>query len=195
MNDTVYLYWDTETTGKWDYSKDINDPDQPKIVQIGARLATRTEVLADIDLLIEPKGWDIPEGAQAVHHISTEKAKSFGVSMENALYTFRDLVASCDIIVAHNIEYDRNVTQNNMNLFGVEPVPWKSIPQQCTMLASTPVCKMPPFRRGAWKWPKLDEAHKYFFGIGMPSSAHNAMVDVQGCQRVHLHLLDMGAFN
>jgi hypothetical protein len=57
------------------------------------------------------------------------------------------------------------------------------------MKASTDLCKLPSqFKRGGYKWPKLQEAYKHFFGEEF-ASAHDAMADLRACRRVFFHLL------
>jgi DNA polymerase-3 subunit epsilon len=57
------------------------------------------------------------------------------------------------------------------------------------MQATTNICKLPSANgRAGYKWPKLTDAYMHFFGEEL-DGAHDALVDVRGCQRVHLHLL------
>lgn len=187
------LYFDTETTGLWDFKGGITSSQQPKLVQIGALLEDDGgKMLAEVDLLVSPNGWVIPEGASNIHKITTDLAHSGGVSLANACFVFRDLVASADIVIAHNLEYDMNVMSHNLHIAEVPEIPWAKLKQACTKLLTTPIVKALPFRNGQYKWPTLDQAHRHFFGTGVGTDAHNAMVDVQACRRVYHELRNMG---
>lgn len=188
------LFFDTETTGLWDFNSSTSAPNQPKLVQLGAVLeGDDGKTLAEVDLLVTPNGWTIPAAASNVHHITTELAHGGGVSIANACFIFRDLVANADVIVAHNLEFDLRVMTHNLGISEVPEIPWHKVKQACTKLASTPIVKALPFKKGSWKWPSLEQAHMHFFGTGVGSDAHNAMVDVQACRRVYHELRKMGA--
>lgn len=47
------LFFDTETTGKWDFKADISSSTQPSIVQIAALLYNGTEQVAQFSLIVK----------------------------------------------------------------------------------------------------------------------------------------------
>lgn len=190
------LYFDTETTGLWNYREEKHSDKQPKLAQIGALLEdVDGRLLGEIDLMIFPEGWDIPKSASDIHKVTTEVAIAGGVTLANACHVFRDLIASAEIVVGHNVEFDQNIMDHALHMAGIPPIPWDKLKVECTKLGSMNIVKATPFKNGQWKWPSLDEAHRHFFdGRGVGEGAHNAMVDVKACQRIHHELLRMKVF-
>lgn len=189
------LFFDTETTNKLLFGTPLDHPDQPEVVQLGAILTDEhLNEKARLDVIVIPDG-PISPGAAAVHGISDEDAKKFGISREAAVLAFDDLLASADRIVAHNIAFDVPVMKRAYLLDGRSSIGFDEVEQVCTMRAATPVCRVPHKRMrhpGDFKWPTLDEAHRYFFDKGV-DGAHNALVDVVACKGVYQMLAEMKA--
>lgn len=182
------LYFDTETTGfpaKAGTSLDLC----PFIVQIAAILVDdEFGEVASINQIIKPSGWTIPDDVAEIHGITTAKAEAFGIPARVAMAAFSQMCRVADQIVAHNINFDRKLVAYEVERAGAEHV-ISDKPQFCTMEASTGIMKMPGRYPGKYKWPKLIEAHTHFLGIGF-DGAHDALVDVRACHRVHRHLID-----
>lgn len=70
--------------------------------------------------------------------------------------------------VAHNIEFDRKFLN-------------KRLPKQfCTMKSNTDIIKLPPQRVGTrYKWPKLEEATRFYRIPSNNSRFHDSMYDVE----------------
>jgi DNA polymerase-3 subunit epsilon len=191
------LFFDTETTGLAKFNLPSVDPSQPNLVQLGALLVDledRSDVMS-LDLIINPNGeYEIPEGAAAVHKITTEKASKVGVFLEHAVLPFRDMLAAADLVVAHNARFDKIIMERasaKVDLHFNQEVQDLWLPTNkivCTMQKSTPVVKKRK-RTGEFAWPKLIEALKFFTGEDLPG-AHNAMVDVIACKKIFFKLLD-----
>jgi DNA polymerase-3 subunit epsilon len=180
------LYYDTETTG---FPAKGGAPlsDQPHIVQLAAILVDDEEgEVASMNTIIKPDGWTVPEDAAAIHGISTEKAERFGVPITSAMSLFSQLCRQADQAIAHNDEFDLKLVTYEIERLG-KPNVLLSTPRFCTMKATTDICKLPG-RYGQFKWPKLIEAHQHFFSEGF-DGAHDALVDVRACHRVHMHLI------
>jgi DNA polymerase III subunit epsilon len=180
------LIFDTETNHKI--------PSQADLVQLAAVLedVETTKPYGRIDILVETEGWDIPEGAFKVHGITKERADTYGILLANACWLFRNLVEQADVVVAHNLDYDRQVMIRALAAANVTPIPWADIKQRCTMKTATPICRIPS-PRGGFKWPTLTECLKHFTGKEV-INAHDAMADTQACRTIHRYLHQMGAF-
>ena len=186
------LLMDTETTGFNKPSLPLDHPYQPYIVQLAAQLCEDDgKPLAGFSLIID-NGVEIPEQAAAVHGITTEKAVQFGVSPTSALAHFDHFHQHADLIIAHNIKFDKAVMETAMTRQqGKEMRITK--PCYCTMEVATPIINLPPTDRmlaagfNKPKAPKLEECIEYFFGEKL-EGAHDAMVDLTACLRVFLHL-------
>jgi DNA polymerase-3 subunit epsilon len=181
------LYYDTETTG---FPKAADSPlaEQPHIVQLAAILVDdeRGEV-ASLNVMIQPDGWEIDPGAQEVHGISGEIATECGVPIAVAMAMFSHLSRRADQCVAHNYAFDIKLITFEFERLAA-PIIINEREKFCTMEATTNICKLPGRYPGKWKWPKLTEAHQHFFGEGF-DGAHDALVDVRACHRVHKHLI------
>lgn len=190
------LIFDTETTDKWDYKASSLAEHQPHLVQLGAVLEDfeSGRTMTSVNALVATDGWVIQPGAGAKHGISKDTADAFGIRHANACFVFRDLVEQADVVVAHNIKFDRDVMTRALQFADVPPIPWEKIRQRCTMLTATAICKVPALNgRGGFKWPSLEEALRILCGAVI-ENAHDAMADVESCRRVHRALVERGAF-
>lgn len=195
------LIFDTETTGKANFGKPSVDPVQPKLVQLGAYLLDLDSgrEFAMTDLIIYPSSWEVPQEAALIHGISQATATRVGVNLDTAVNIFRDLVDVADIVVAHNIAFDKLIMERASamvdlamgnevgDLFGDKPL-------ICTMKAATPVVKKRgkrPMDNQDYKWPKLSECMQHFFNEEL-EGAHNAIIDCRACARVLVELVDKG---
>lgn len=189
------LFFDTETTG-------LKKPDHkfPMPVQIGLKLddANRNEVAA-MNFMIRPDGWHVTEGAAAITGITDDVAGSYGVDIISAVDIFLDMVDNASRVVAHNLDFDMMIMDNAVKVYCKRTGHtygdiFANKQKVCTKLAATPLVKAPPFKRGAWKWPKLDtEAYPHFFGKIL-EGAHDALTDVRGCADIYYKMLDMGVY-
>ena len=181
-----YLYFDTETTGKFIFGRHPLHPTQPHLAQLGAILKEDGQIVDSINILVETPV-PMPDDTAAFHGITNEKLKRYSVSAVNACHIFRDLATCADVLVAHNIVFDKAIMLKALAENGVDEIPWDTITQHCTMLASTPVVNIRTARGP--KWPTLEECMRFFFDESH-EGAHDALVDVNACIRVHEELLN-----
>lgn len=207
-----YLIFDTETTGIPNYKLPINHPSQPYIVQLAALLCDEAgRTLGQLNTIIRSDMTNrftiTPELAE-LHGITQELSDEAGVSIATAGSMFNALYHNCDMIVAHNIEFDLRMLkrygtpEQKLNEFYDKPT-------YCTKERSTDVLKLPPTEKmiaaknrnpdwappGGWpkyKSPHLNEVYRYFFDRDI-EGAHNAMVDVEACRDVFFELKKLEA--
>ena len=191
------LFFDTETTGFFQDRLPVDHPEQPYIVQLAAQLCQDDgEPIAGFSFIVDP-GVSIPERASAVHGITDERAVQFGVSAEAALSAFTHLYQRSDLVVAHNIKFDRGVIEAAISRHYKKVMPLRKT-LFCTMEAATPIINLPPTERmkavgfDKPKPPKLEECIRHFFDEDF-DDAHDAMADVVACRRVYLHLKTLGS--
>lgn len=189
------LFFDTETTGVIaDYATD-EDARQPHIVQLAAVLHRNGVEVAAVDLVVNPLV-PIPEEASKIHGITNEIAEAIGVTEKTAVAMFARLAAVADVIVAHNVHFDRRIVRIAATRGGVTLPPAKEF--RCTMAASTSIVNPPPTAKmvaagiNRPKSPKLQEAAKFFFNESF--EAHRAIADVRMCARVFYELVRLGAW-
>ena len=175
------LFFDTETTG---LVKDWDNPGSaynPRMVQIGLLLCSDSgRVLHTMGTMILPEGFEIPPVVENIHGISTEMATKHGLNLNDVLDVFMDLITSADLLVAHNLKFDRCVIEGE--LIRANKCACLDIKTYCTMLNTTDICMLPSKRNG-YKWPKLSEAYQHFFKIPL-EDAHDALTDVLACKRI-----------
>jgi DNA polymerase III subunit epsilon len=189
------LLFDWETTGKWLPRGKVpllhQDDRQPFPVQIGAILldGAQTEI-ACINYIIQPDGWIIPEDAAKIHGIEQAKAERYGVTLRNAMRVFIELANAANVVVAHNLEFDNNITQRAMHLLGGDFDPFDGMEKRCTMQVAKKMLKIParaPINGDPYKYPKLEECMRHFFDEELVG-AHDALADVRATAKVYLHI-------
>jgi len=93
------------------------------------------------------------------------------------------------LLAGHNVSFDvRIVRIASARVYGRKWAP--DVPTYCTMKSSTGLCRIlhaEPRHDRDWKWPRLEEAIRHFFGEGL-EGAHDALVDVRACHRIYFHL-------
>lgn len=193
----MILIFDTETTGFYLDREGADSPNQPYIVQLAAQLCEDDgEIISGFSMIVDP-GVPIPKQASDVHGITNERATALGVKPEVDLGIFRHLYSLADLIVAHNIKFDKGVIEAAAFRQYGKLTPLKK-QLFCTMERASPIVNLPPTPKmvaagfAKPKPPKLEECMKHFFGEAL-DGAHDAMVDVAACRRVYLHLQTLKA--
>jgi DNA polymerase-3 subunit epsilon len=139
------LIFDTETTGLPPRNTPTNQTDKwPHIVQLSWVIYNdETKVVEEEQDYIISLGTHIPISAEstAIHGITSELSRAKGVSMDVALFDFKHAANRCGKMVAHNIEFDKNmilVELYRARMFNTifPPV------EYCTMKQGTPICKL-----------------------------------------------------
>jgi DNA polymerase-3 subunit epsilon len=110
--------FDTETTGV--------DTENDRIVTAYIGVMDRTGTLVEtFEWLINP-GIPIPEGAAAVHGVTTEKAQADGVAaldgVTGIVAKLRELVERGIPLVAFNGRYDMTITDREARRHGIDPL-------------------------------------------------------------------------
>lgn len=178
-----YLFFDTETTGlPRDYRAPLdNFANWPRIVELCyATIDTRWVCVA------KPDGWEIPAEVSRIH--GTEEALKIGQPVKDILAAFAEAVAKADVLVAHNMSFDKRIVGSEFLRAGMpNPIPAK--PLVCTMKSTISYCRIPG-KRGL-KWPTLQELHGKLFGSGF-EKAHSAGGDVTAMIRCFQELQRLG---
>ena len=185
------LFFDTETTGMVEFKKPHTDPSQPDLLQLAFILddddGNTMETFCSI-LFSENYG-AIHEKALAVHGISREKARMFGISALEGLESFKKAYERSRTLIAHNITFDKKIM--NIAFYRCEEIshPENTPIEYCTMRTATPILKLPG--RFGHKWPTLDEAYRVLVDPEGFSGAHDALNDVKACRKVYYKLQEM----
>jgi DNA polymerase III subunit epsilon len=188
------MFFDTETTGTpKDYKAPIRQLDNwPRIIQLAWQVAdvSTEKLLRSRKFLIKPDGWTIPQEKFWIDNgFFQGESESKGRLMGRVMDVFIHDLNLCDIIVAHNFNFDYPITAAEMIRYNKEPEKRPDRLKICTMENSVHLCKI-PFPRGGrgYKWPKLEELYKYLFKDNM-QGMHDAGHDVTACRLSFFELL------
>jgi len=199
------IVFDTETTGlprDKKISPEVSDA-WPYIVQISWLIFDdRTQQITNInDHIIKlPEGMHIPEECIKIHGITNERMREDGKSIDKILRSFTKDFMSCQLLIAHNLEFDNKVIQaeyyrnNQINWLGRH----RKI-EYCTMKYGKPIANIQrpsKFYNGMYlKPPKLIELYYVLFK-SIPNGLHNSLIDVLVCFRCfHEMLYETDIFN
>jgi DNA polymerase III subunit epsilon len=176
----MILAADVETSGLLVKDKPLDDPSQPRIVQIGyvVHNADRREVYTQRSLL-QPDGWEIAREAQAVHGYSTEECRRYGVHPAIALISLAAMLDTVRILCMHNAGFDLRMIEREADLL---PEPQRTqvrlrlqrsrLRRVCTMKTGTVL-----FADG--KWPTLSALYRKLHGGDVIKEAHDALEDAR----------------
>jgi DNA polymerase-3 subunit epsilon len=191
MKKPLILFFDTETTGT---PKDYKAPltEWPRLVQLAAILTDIDgNVIKVVDRIVFPIGFEIPEEAANIHGITTEIATEEGAPLEIVLDELEGMIGQSDLIVGHNISFDRKIVGGEFLREGrLDPLHHTN--RICTMFKSIKFCAIPGPR--GFKWPKLQELHVKLFGKEF-EDAHNALADIYATKDCYFKLVELGVLN
>lgn len=195
------LCFDTETTGITPRCQPSfsNINDWPYIVQLGFILydTEANKLLVNHDFIVDVNehGVKIPDSATKIHGITNIMCKEKGLPIHNVLNCFLYCLNQCDMIVAHNMDFDwdminaeilRQLIMNNTKLERnlIQNTP--KVIKYCTMKNTVELCSIEETNKHSgekyYKYPKQEELHNYLFG-SKPNNLHNAFNDVLVCIR------------
>lgn len=183
----MYLFFDTETTGKiTDYKASFKEVEKfPRITQFAWQLYnSEGKLFKSFQSLVKPDGWEVPKEEFFIkNNMSTERCEKDGRPIKPMLEQFLNELEGCKYLLAHNMNFDLPVTASEMYRLGFQA---KNKPQKiCTMQSTTDICRLPgPY---GFKWPSLQELHKFLFGCDF-EGAHDASDDVTATAKCFFEL-------
>lgn len=188
---SIVIPYDTETTGFGNSKLPLNDPAQPRLVQISAlRYDTEANrVGQSMSLVARPEGWEIPTPAAAVHGITTEFALANGMPEKGVLDTFLH-IWDCNLRVAHNASFDKHIIACAIARYygqGQLLERWLAGFCFCTMLSSKEAVDARTVN-GRKKNPNLGEAYEFFTGKPLVNS-HSANADTVAVLHIYQALM------
>jgi DNA polymerase-3 subunit epsilon len=190
---------DTETTGlPKDYNALVTESSKwPHIIQLSfILLETRSKQILDYsDRIIKlSPDVEISPDSIAIHQITRQRSDAAGIPIHVALMELRDAMKEADIIIGHNLIFDKKMVLVELNRqkmpnYFINSV-GNSIKEYCTMRETVDLCKLPSAVQkyaNQYKWPRLNELHKHLFQTE-PSGTHNAIADVMICLRCYVFI-------
>ena len=106
------LVFDTETTGLPEKGASIYDKSKwPFIIQLSYILydQSNNNVLVKNNYIKLAKSLTISQESFNIHHISREILDTQGIHIVDALKEFNECLKVCDIVVGHNISFDKRL--------------------------------------------------------------------------------------
>jgi DNA polymerase-3 subunit alpha len=150
-----------------------------RIIQIAVKIVEYTEgkgiIVASHDYIVKPAGFKVANAA--IHKITQEIADEKGVEFVTVMGKIKDDLLTCDVLVAHNILFDKNVLLSELFRYNLHDfvVKINSMKEFCTSRNCDGITNL----RCSYglKQPKLVELYKFLFK-SEPKNLHNAMDDV-----------------
>jgi len=186
------LVFDTETTGLPERGASIYDYGKwPYIIQISYVLydLSKNEITSNDYYVKIDNSIEIPPGSYEKHKLTHEILNEKGVDIVHAMRQFNKVLKSCDLVVGHNISFDkrmvfveclRNTVIQYFTTFNGNHREHK--PEYCTMKKTTKFCDFKKLDRHGgiyFKTPSLVELYKKLFPDAIiPDNMHNSLVDV-----------------
>ena len=180
------LIIDTETTGfpskRNRCPSDFHYWDTCRLVQIAWQIHDKTtrDLVSRQEFIIQPDGFTITNAF--IHGITTEIATEKGVAIQTMFDALATDLATVDVLVAHNFDFDDGVVLAELYRFNQIDIiqQWISKTQRCTM-------KMGALPNA--KWPKLAELYQQLFQEAPKITLHRAANDVDICAQCYFELL------
>ena len=200
------IIFDTETTGlpKSRQSLVTDTEEWPHIVQFSYIIYDLTtnqiEIVSDHIIKLE-EDIDIPEESSKIHGITKEISNEKGVSIKEVIDKFMVDLSNCNLLIAHNLEFDMNVlivelirmnryaellednVSIDLNNSAYEKI--TNIKKYCTMKETEKKCNIKAVSKTGkeyTKYPTLGELHYYLFKL-YPKNLHNSLNDILICLR------------
>lgn len=182
---TTALFYKVHTTGLIDWEAPSEASHQPNIVRLSANLTDveARHTIANMNVIVRPTKWKIPEEATAINGIDTGYALAVGIPESLAAEMLYELWSNASVRIAYTEAFDARVVRIALTRYhkrlGIDPDKWKEGTAQSLQALVTPAV------RGALASKKkatMDEAYMHFFGS--PRAAM-AITDADACQDIY----------
>lgn len=186
------LVFDTETSGLPEKEASIYDKSKwPYIVQLSYilyDLSNNTSLIKNNYIKLD-ESVTISQESFNIHNISREILNEQGINIVDALKEFNECLKICDIVVGHNISFDKRLIfvecfRHNITQYFTQFINNQKIHKTefCTMKNTTQFCKLERLSKTNQvynKMPKLSELYLILFpNEPLPKDLHNSLVDV-----------------
>ena len=186
------LVFDTETSGLPEKDASIYDKSKwPYIIQLSYILydLSNNSSLIKNNYIKLDESITISQESFNIHNISREILNAQGIHIVPALKEFNECLKICDIVVGHNISFDKRLIfvecfRHNVTQYFIRYEDNKKIhkPEFCTMKNTTQFCKLERLSKTNQvynKMPKLSELYALLFpSEPLPKDLHNSLIDV-----------------
>ena len=174
-----HLVFDTETTGIPSNSIRAADK-QPRIIEITMLVwDDAKDTVFTIDGMFDPE-IPIPPAVTKVTGITDAMVKGVQLFRGENATTIRDMIEESDVVVAHNLSFDKLVIDSEFERANERKPNWPR--GVCTVEATEHI--------NGYRM-KLGELHRYLFASDI-EGAHRAKSDVEALLRCYQELIKLG---
>ncbi len=192
---------DLETTGlpkqakfdEYPHYTQLKSYDNARIVQLALLVYDIDEktqegtLVSEHVYVVKPDGFEIRNAH--IHRISDAMAKFAGIPFADVVSKILADMATCDVLIAHNILFDRNVLLSELHRYKLNDLIYKinSMKYFCTSKGCTNITKI-RYNMLEFKQPRLGELYKFLFKKEMVD-AHDALVDTKALVECFMEML------
>lgn len=182
------LFFDTETTGLFDYTRPADAPGQPRLAEIHALFTDEDgTTLEELNTLIRPDGWTLSPALTAINGLTTEMCQDRGAPVADALIWMGARMVKARQILAFGVNFDLKVLRGEFRRAGMPDLyPLGEARKCCIQQMARKVTALPKN-----KTPKLSEAVEIILGETL-IGAHGAKEDNTASMRLYFKLLGRG---
>lgn len=188
----MLIVFDCETNGlPRDYHAPLERVDNwPRIVELSWAVAGDGDAVVRSHL-IRPFGWELSGEAAEVNGITQEQLSAEGVPITLALQDLLDDVRDAELLVGHNVDFDRAVIGAELVRLGWEQslAVWLCKQTYCTMRKGADVTRIPG--RLGYRWPRLNVLYHTLFRR-WPEGMHRAAGDVRATLEIYREMRGRG---
>ena len=172
------ICFDVETTGlpKNRNVHPKNYENWPHIVQF-SWIVYCDKKMTEKSFIIKPTSYVIPTESTNIHGITHKEAIEKGIDIKDVLSKFINDCKKSSLLIAHNIEFDKNVILANCYRHNLSTTLFEDKKILCTMKTTTNLCKLPG--NYGYKYPRLSELHFHLFNKQTELKLHNSLNDVK----------------
>lgn len=171
------IVFDVESTGLPTHAAPLDK--QPRIIELGA-LAYDSGIESRYSQLIHPQ-CAISAEITKITGITDEAVQFCPVFKEawegiESVQSFKDFIAECEVLIAHNAEFDVKMLSFELERLGLNPKDF---------IPPTVICTVAEFYHVFGRRPRLIELHQKILGQPL-AQKHRALDDVEALYRVCL---------
>lgn len=194
------LVFDTETNGLPEKNASIYDEIKwPHIIQLSYilyDLSNNNAIIKNNYIKLSPVV-SIDPSSLEIHGLNHEFLNKNGIHIIPALREFNDFLDKCDLVVGHNISFDKRLIFVECLRYKIDQKFTKFVnnqkickPEYCTMRNTSQFCQiiaLTKTNKTYIKQPKLIELYsKLFLNEPLPKQLHNSLVDILCTLRCYL---------
>jgi len=181
----VGLVFKTETTGLPDWRGRSDGVTQPHLVRLSAQLIdlTTRDLLDDMDAIIKPDGWEIPDEVVRIHGVTAQHANEVGISEKDALQQFMNMWKQSTVKIAHGMPFQSRIIRIATLRYATKNTQdkWKEAKSFCTAKIAKQIGS--PSNR-------LDDAYMAVIGKTL-DNRHDTMAGVDATAELYFKIQEL----